>query len=105
VTDAAIARAQRWAKIDGLQRRIAGLEADAQDQDNRADELEHMGKGKNGKNGKNDAITKLMNAIGTVPAVNHHMEAAKYRAEAARLRDELAQVENQPQPAASVPAP
>ena len=59
----------------------------------------------NGKNGKNDAITKLMNAIGIVPAVNNHMEAAKYRAEAARLRDELAQIENQLQPTASVPTP
>jgi TPR repeat protein len=99
VTDAAIARAQRWAKIDDLQRRIAGLEGDAQNQDDLANQLEHTGKG------KNDAITKLFNAAGSVPAVKYHAEAAKYRAEAARLREELAQLENQPQPTASVPTP
>ena len=33
ISDAAIERAQRWAKIDDLQRRIAGLEGDAQNQD------------------------------------------------------------------------
>jgi TPR repeat protein len=97
VTDAAIARAQRWATIQDLQRRIAGLEGDAQDQDDLANQLEHTGKG------KNDALTKLFNAVGSVPAVKHHIEAAKYRAEAARLRDELAQIENQS--IASVPAP
>jgi hypothetical protein len=97
VTDAAIARAQRWVNIQDLQRRIAGLYGDAQDQDDLADQLEHTGKG------KNDAITRLFNAAGSVPAVKYHAEAAKYRAEAARLREELAQLENQPQPTASVP--
>ena len=38
---------------DDLQRRIAGLEGDAQNRDDLADQLEHTGKG------KNDAITKL----------------------------------------------
>jgi hypothetical protein len=90
VTDAAIARAQLWAKIDDLQRRIAGLEGDAQNQDDLANQLEHTGKG------KNDAITKLFNAAGSVPAVKYHAEAAKYRAEEARLCEELAQLENQP---------
>jgi hypothetical protein len=99
VTDAAIARAQRWANIQDLQRRIAGLEGDAQNQDDLADQLEHTGKG------KNDAITKIFAAVGSVPAVKYHAEAAEYRAEAARLREELAQLENQPQPTASVPTP
>jgi TPR repeat protein len=89
VNDAAIARAQRWAKIDDLQRRIAGLEGDAQNQDDLADQLEHTGKG------KNDALTKIFNAVGSVPATKYHIEAEKYRAEAARLRAELAQIENQ----------
>jgi uncharacterized coiled-coil DUF342 family protein len=97
VTDAAIARAQRWAKIDDLQRRIAGLEGDAQNQDDLANQLEHTSKG------KNDAITKLFNAAGSVPAVKYHAEAEKYRAEAARLREELAQLENQLQPTANIP--
>ncbi len=100
VTDAAIARAQRWARIQDLKARIAGLEGDAQNQDDIADGLEHMGKG---KNSKNEAIGKLMNAIGSVPAVKNRMDAAKYREEAARLRDQLAQIENQS--AASIPAP
>jgi TPR repeat protein len=102
VTDAAIARARRWANIQDLQRRIAGLEGDAQNQEDIANDLEHMGKG---KNGKNDAISKLMNAIGSVPAVKNHMDAAKYREEAARLREELAQIENENQSFPSVPAP
>jgi hypothetical protein len=99
VTDAAIARAQRWAKIDDLQRRIAGLEGDAQNQDDLASQLEHTGKG------KNDGITKLFNAIGSVPATKHHFEAAKYRAEAARLREELGKIENQDKFSAGVPTP
>src|SRR6266853_3466135 len=55
VTDAAIARARRWANIQDLQRRIAGWEGDAQNQDDLANQLEHTGKG------KNDAITKIFN--------------------------------------------
>jgi len=62
VNDTALARAERWAKINDLQRRIAGLEGDAQNQDDLADQVEHFGKG------KNDAITKIFNAIGSVPA-------------------------------------
>ncbi len=88
VTDAAIARAQRWVNIQDLRSRIAGLEGDAQNQDDIADQLEHTGKG------KNDAITKIFNAVGSVPAVKFHIEAAKYRTEAARLREELARIEN-----------
>jgi chromosome segregation ATPase len=99
VSDAAIARAQNWVKIQDLQRQIAGLEGDAQNQDDLADQLEHTGKG------KNDGITKLFNAMGSVGAVKYHVEAEKYRAEAARLRDELAQIESQNQSTASVPAP
>jgi hypothetical protein len=97
VTDPAIVRAKRWATIQDLHRRIAGLEGDAQDQDDLANQLEHTGKG------KNDALTKLFNAVGSLPAVKYHVEAAKYRAEAARLRDELAQIKDQS--IASVPAP
>ena len=99
VTDAAIARAQLWIKIQDLQRQIAGLEGDAQDQDDLANQLEHTGKG------KNDAITKVFNAMGSVGAVKYHVAAEKYRAEAARLRDELAQIESQNQSTASVPDP
>jgi len=97
VTDAAIALAQRWATIQDLRRRIAGLEGDAQNQDDLARQLEHTGKG------KNDTITKLFNAVGSVPAVKFHVESAKYRTEAARLRDQLAQIEDQS--IASVPTP
>jgi len=97
VSDPALTRAQNWAKIQDLQSRIAGLEGDAQNQDDLANQLEHTGKG------KNDAITKVFNAMGSVGAVKYHVEAAKYRAEAAQLREELAQIENQPQPTASVP--
>jgi TPR repeat protein len=99
VTDPAIERAQRWASIQDLQRRIAGLEADARHQDDLANQLEHTGKG------KNDGITKLFNAIGSVPAVKLHIEAEKFRAEAARLRDELAKIENQDKFSAGAPAP
>jgi len=99
VTDAAIARAQLWTKIQDLQRSIAGLEGDAQNQDDIANQLEHTGKG------KSDGITKVFNAIGSVGAVKFHIEAEKYRAEAARLRDELAQIESQNQSTASVAAP
>ena len=61
--DPALARAERWAKIDDLQRRIAGLEGAAKNQDDLADQLEHTGKG------KNDAITKIFNAVASVPAI------------------------------------
>jgi TPR repeat protein len=98
-SDPAIARAENWAKIQDLQSRIAGLEGDAQNQDDLAYQLEHTGKG------KNDALTKVFNAMGSVGAVKYHVEAEKYRAEAAGLRDELAQVESQNQSSASVPAP
>jgi TPR repeat protein len=98
-TDAAIARAERWATIQDLQRRIAGLEGDAQDQDDLANQLEHTGKG------KNDAMTKLFNAVGSVPAVKYHVEAAKDRAEAARLRAQLAQIEDQDKFSAGVSVP
>jgi hypothetical protein len=73
------------------------LEGDAQNQDELANQLEHPGKG------KNDAITKIFDAIGSVPAVKYHMDAAKYRDEAARLREELARVENQDKSSAPDP--
>jgi hypothetical protein len=55
--------------------------------------------------GKNDAITKIFNAVGSVPAVKFHVEAAKYRDEAARLREQLAQLEREDQSSAIVSAP
>jgi hypothetical protein len=66
------------------------VEADALHQDDLADQLEHTG------NGKSGAITKVINAMGSV-GVKFRIEAEKYRAEAARLRDELAQIESQSQ--------
>ena len=98
VSDAAIARAQNWAKIQDLQRQIAGLEGDAQNQEDLANQLEHTGKG------KNDALTKLFNAAGSVGAVSYHVQAEKDRSEAARLRDELAQIESQNQSTSSLPS-
>jgi TPR repeat protein len=97
VSDAAIAQAQRWANIQDLHRRINEEEADALHQDDLADQLEHTG------NGKNGAITKLINAMGSVGAIKFRIEAEKYRAVAARLRDELAPIESQNQP--TIPAP
>ena len=97
--DPAIAQAQRWANIQDLHRRIDKVETDALYQDDLVDQLEHTG------NGKNGAITKLINAMGSVGAVKFRIEAEKDRAEAARLRDELARLESQNQSTASVPAP
>jgi len=99
VTDAAIARAQRWATINDIQRRIAGLYGDAQDQEDLAYQLEHTGKG------KNDRLTKLFNAAGSIPAVKYHVEAANYRAEAASLREQLARIEQADPSSAGVAAP
>ena len=53
-----------------LRSRIDGLEADVLDQENQADELEHTGKG------KKDAITKVFNAIGRVPAASRRRRIA-----------------------------
>jgi TPR repeat protein len=97
-TDAAIVQAQRQERIKDLVRRINELEADAAQQDNFADQLEHSGK-------KNDAMGKIFNALGTVGAVQYRLQAQKDRAEAATLRDQLAQTENQSQFSAIVAAP
>src|SRR5260370_41883262 len=67
VTDAAIEQAQRWATIQDLHRRIAGLEAEARHQDDLADQFEHTAQG------KSDGITKLFNAIGSVGTVTVHV--------------------------------
>jgi hypothetical protein len=88
VDDPALLRAQRWHDIRDLRARITGLESDAVQQDDLADQLEGMG------HGKNDAISKTFHAMGSVGAVKFHVEAAKYRAEAALLREQLAQLEN-----------
>jgi hypothetical protein len=76
-----------------------GLEGDAQEQEDLAYQLEHTGKG------KNDAITKLFNAMDSVPAAKYHAEAAKDRAEAAQLREQLARLENQENSYARVRTP
>ena len=75
------------------------METDALYQDELADQLEHMGKG------KNDVITRLFNAMGSAGAVKFHIQADKDRDEAARLRDELARIENQSQSSPGVRAP
>jgi TPR repeat protein len=89
VSDAVIAQAQRWAKIQDLHRRIDKAEAEAVYQADYAYQDEHIG------HGKSAAMTKVFNAMGSVGAIQHHLEAEKYRAEAERLRDELAQIEGQ----------
>jgi hypothetical protein len=62
--------------------------ADALDQENQAYRHEDTGKG------KKDAISKIFNAIGSVPAVKFRLQAEKDRDEAAHLRDELRQLES-----------
>ena len=89
VDDAAIRQAERRARISDLRARIDGLEGDAQRQEDQAYELDHTGKG------KKDAITKVFNAIDSVPAAKFRLQAEKDRDEAARLRDELRQLESQ----------
>ena len=71
VGDAAIAAAQRWAKIRDLQRRIDEAEAHALYQAEFADQLEHIG------HGKSEAMTKVFNTMGSVAAVQHRGEAEK----------------------------
>lgn len=97
VTDAAIARAQRWATIQDLQSRSAGLEGDAQDQDDLANQLEHTGKG------KNDAMTKLFNAVGSVPAVS--TTSRRQRIAPKRHACVIRWLKIEDQSIASVPAP
>jgi hypothetical protein len=89
ISDAVIAQAQRWAKIQDLHRRIDKVEADGLYQDDLVEQLTHTGEGKTG------AVVKMINATGSVIAVKYRIEAEKYRAEAARLRDQLAQIETQ----------
>jgi len=89
VDDPALLRAQRWHDIRDLRARITGLESDAVEQDDLANQLEQMG------NGKNDIVSKTFRGMGSVGAVKFHLEAAKYRAEAARLREQLDELEDQ----------
>jgi hypothetical protein len=98
-SDAAIAQAQRREKIQDLSSRLNTLDADANQQDRLADQLEHAGEG------KHDGMTKLFNAMGSVGAVKFRLAAQLDRAQAARLREELAGIENQNQFSANVPAP
>jgi hypothetical protein len=98
VTDPNIAFARRWAKVHDLRGQINGLEGDAQEQEDLAYQLKHTG------NGKNNTMTKLFNAVGSVPAGKYHAEAAKHRAEATRLREQLAGIEDQ-EKSPSVPTP
>jgi hypothetical protein len=97
ISDPIIAQAQRWATIKDLHARIDKAEAEALSQDDYADEFEHFGKG------KQDALAKVMNAMGSVPAVKYRIQAEKYRAEAARLRDQLAEIETQNQSVVAAP--
>jgi TPR repeat protein len=99
VRDPVVAQAERWAKINDLHSRINHAEALALSQDDLVEQLTHFGKG------KSDALTKVMDAMGSVGATKYRIEAAKYRAEGARLRDQLAQTESQYQASAAVPAP
>ena len=69
VSDAAIAQAQRWANIRDLQRRIDAAEAHALYQDDYAGQLQHIG------HGKSAAMAKVFNAMGSVGAVQHQVEA------------------------------
>jgi len=98
VSDPALEPARRWAKIRELHAGIDKAEAQALGEDDYADEFEHFGKG------KKDALAKVMDTLGTVPAARHRVEAAKYRAEAAHLRDQLVQIESQNQVSAGIPA-
>src|SRR6185503_12807462 len=79
VSDPVIAQAQRWAAIRNLHAGIDKAEAEALGQDDYADQFENFGKG------KKDALAKVIDAVGSVPAVKYRVEAEKYRAEAARL--------------------
>ena len=89
VNDPAFLRAQRLQNIRSLRAQITGLESDAVEQDDVADQLEHMNKG------KKDFVSKTFKVIGSVGAAKPHLEAAKYRAQAALLREKLAQLESQ----------
>ncbi len=89
IDDPALLRAQRLADIRDLRAQITGLESDAVEQDDVADQLKHMDKG------KKDFVSKTFKAMGTAGAVKPHAEAAKDRAEAALLSEKLAKLENQ----------
>jgi hypothetical protein len=93
-----------YLEIAKQQERVIGCEVDKAEaetlgQDDYADQFENFGKG------KKDALAKVMDAVGSVPAAKYRVDAEKYRAEAARLRDELAQTESQNQSSVGVPAP
>ncbi|HEV2463442.1 MAG TPA: hypothetical protein VGT04_06535, partial [Acidobacteriaceae bacterium] len=90
--DPAYAQVRRSYDIRDLQAQITGLESDAVEQDDLADQLEHMNKG------KNDFVGKAFKAIGSAGAAPHRADAAKYRAEAARLRAQVAQLQSQNAP-------
>lgn len=82
VEDAAIAQAERRARMSELRSRIDGLEGAAQDQEDQAYELEHLSKDKQGKD-HTDAIGKIFNAMGSMGALKFHDQAAKDRDQAA----------------------
>ena len=95
VSDAAIEMVRRRVRIRELRAQITGLETDAVQDDNSADELATMGK-------KDDGVGKVMDAFGTVVGVKPRLDAAKYREQAARLREELARLESLDQSSANV---
>jgi hypothetical protein len=61
--------------------------------------------GDKGNKEKKNAITKIMDAVGSTVAVSPGLQAQKDRDEAARLRDELAQLEDEDRVTASIPEP
>ena len=96
VTDAAIARAQRWANIQDLQSRIGGRCTKAgrscqptRTHRQRQERCDHQD----------------FQCHGQRPRRQVPCRAAKYRAEAARLHEELAKIENQDKFSAGIPAP
>jgi len=89
---------RRRARIRELRAQINGLETDAVQDDNSADELATMGK-------KNDGVGKIMDAFGTFVGVKPRLDAAKYREQAARLREELARLESLDQSSANLSVP
>ncbi|HET7151877.1 MAG TPA: hypothetical protein VFI60_10735, partial [Candidatus Acidoferrum sp.] len=79
--------------------RIEELEADAQQEENLAAQMEHPANGAG-------AGAAILNTLGTFGSARFRFEAVQYHDQAARLRGELWQLEreNQLQLSAAVPA-
>jgi len=81
---AAIAARKRQLQIDDLKNRINGLEADAQDNDNNATQLEVRVNASSG-----GALVAALDAIASSTAQSDRNTAANDRAQAQQLRDQL----------------